>query len=232
MVAALNRAMSPSEETHVFLTDDQRARAVESIFDAVYEDKLNKIVFDNNRAWCARMGLIATVFPQSRVISCVRQPAHIIDSFERLFAKHPLAVSTITNCNTVGTVYDRVPIMMQSDGVLGFAYNALREAFYGAHADRLIILEYVNLTKTPRETMAWLHDMLQWPAFQYDFEAILPIPEVDLFDRNIGAPGLHTLKKRVVYTEERTVLPPDILTRLPPAFWRPEPVKKDETNPR
>jgi sulfotransferase len=230
MTSALRSAMSPKQETHVFV-DVKRGRVLEALFDAFYEDNLQKVVFDTNRRWCADIAMLGRLFPKSRVIACVRQPAHVVDSFERLFQKHPYAVSTITKCKTEGTVYDRAATLLAIDGVVGYAYNALREAFYGANSHRLIILEYVNLAKAPKETMAWLHECLGEAPFDYDFDHIKQIPEVELFDRTIGTPGLHAVKEKVVYTVENIVLPPDIVARMPPVFWRPPPsVKKDETN--
>jgi sulfotransferase len=230
IIGSLLRAMGPEQETHVLLDDEHRLRILEAVFDAYYEGYLRKIVFDTNRRWCADIALLAHLFPKSRVIACVRQPAHVIDSFERLFKKHPTYVSTIFKSKTTGTVYDRVPIMMQTDGVVGYAYNALREAFYGPFSDRLILVEYVNLASAPKQTMSWLHSMLQMPDFEYDFDHIKQIPDVEEFDRSIGTPGLHALKEKVVYKPDNLVLPPDIVSRMPPAFWRPIPVKESETN--
>lgn len=232
MVPALRRSMSPEQETHVRVTTRQRFRIIEAIFDAYYEEHLDKVVFDTNRRWCADIALTATLFPGSRVLACVRSPALIIDSFERLFQKNPLPLSTIIRCDPNGTVYDRVPVMMANDGVVGYAYNALRQAFYGPHSNRLILVEYTNLATAPAETMAWIHDQLGFGKFDYDFDHIKQIPDADLFDNSIGTPGLHVLKEKVEYAPQPPVLPPDVASRLPPAFWRPAPaVKKDETNP-
>ena len=231
MVPALQRAMSPEQETHIFVSPTQRLRVAEALFDAYYEDHLDKIIFDTNRRWCADLALITHVFPNSRVLACVRSPAQIVDSFERLFQKNPLYLSTVFRSDPYGTVYDRVPIIMANDGVLGFAYNALRQAFYGPNANRLVLVEYTNLATAPKVTLDWIHDQLSLAPFDYDFDHIKQIPEVDVFDNSIGTPGLHQLKEVVAYAGPPPALPPDIMARLPPVFWRPiTPVKKDVTS--
>ena len=230
LVPALRRAMGPEQETHIFVSQQQRFRVIEAVFDAFYEKQLDKVIFDTNRRWCADIALTAMLFPNSKIVACVRSPTHIVDSFERLFQKHPLNVSTIYQCDPNSTVYERMPIVMGADGVVGYAYNALRQAFYGPHSSRLILLEYTNLTTAPKETMAWLHEHLGLAPFEYDFDNIKQIPEVEAFDRSLGAPGLHSLKEKVTYHSVAPVLPPDLASRLPPAFWRPAPVKKPETN--
>lgn len=232
MVPALRRAMSPEQETHIRVSAHQRLRVMEAIFDAYYEEVLDKIIFDTNRRWCADIALITKLFPNSRVLACVRNPALVIDSFERAFQKNPVNLSTIIRCDPHGTVYDRVPVMMANDGVVGYAYNALRQAFYGPHSGRLVLVEYTNLATAPKETMAWIHAQLEFGHFDYDFDHIKQIPGAEAFDNSIGTPSLHMLKEKVEYVPGPMSLPPDIVSRLPPAFWRPSPpVKEAETNP-
>ena len=43
-----------------------------------------QIVFDTNRSWCAMLPALAALYPSSRVICCVRNPAWILNSFESL----------------------------------------------------------------------------------------------------------------------------------------------------
>ena len=47
------------------------------------------------------------------------------------------------------TVYTRVNRLASSDGLVGYALDALREAFFGEHAPRLILVEYQALTRAP-----------------------------------------------------------------------------------
>ena len=56
---------------------------------------------------CTKLPLLATLFPQARVICCVRA-AWIFDSIERLIRKNKFQPSAIFNFEPGGNVYSRV----------------------------------------------------------------------------------------------------------------------------
>ena len=58
-------------------------------------------------------------------------------------------LSGIFGFESTSTVYTRVNRLALSDGLVGFAIDALREAFWGEHADRLILIGYEALAKKP-----------------------------------------------------------------------------------
>lgn len=223
--ATLN-AMSPDNEAAVFLDDDDRAEILEGLFNSYYARSTRPFVFDNNRRWTANVAALATVFPLAKVICCVRSPLEITDSFEKLFAAHPLAVSKIIGYQSNQTPYGRMGHYYDPAGVIGFAYNALKEAWYGPHRDRLVLLEYDHLARDPLGVMKELTELLQLPKFDYNPNKIAPLPGVAEFDARIGTPGLHDLKGKVVYQKRTSMLPPDLIARMPPAFWR---VNKEAT---
>jgi sulfotransferase len=90
IVTALLRSMGAANEYSQFLSDDQRQRIVGSVFDAYYTELAGKeLIFDTNREWCAHLPLVAQLFPQAKVICCVRSPAWILDSVERRVQASP-----------------------------------------------------------------------------------------------------------------------------------------------
>jgi sulfotransferase len=201
-------------------TDAQRHAVIEAVFDAFYEKHLDKVIFDTHRRWCADASLIAKVFPDSKIICCVREPTHVVDSFERLFRKNPLVASVMIQSDVQATVYERVAILLQPTGVVGYALNALHDAFYGPERARLLLIEYTLLARKPRETMFRLHEWLGLKQFEYDFNNIKQVPGTTEFDRVLGAPGLHVLQPKVTLEPRTAVLPPDLIVRMPKAFWR------------
>jgi sulfotransferase len=228
IVTASLTAMGPSNEAESFITNDQRKYIIEGLVASFYADDAHAVIFDNNRRWCANMALLNEVFPDSKVIACLRSPAAIVDSFERLFQANPLNLSVAYGATANLTVYDRVKELMQSTGVVGFALNAFRGAFFGPHKENLICVSYDDLARFPAAIMAEITQALSLPPHNYNFEVIEQIPGVEQFDRDISTPGLHTLKSRVVYEPRTSVLPPDILRSLPPAFWVKEEVTQDK----
>src|SRR6476659_3924318 len=73
LVTVLLNAMGPQNETAVFLDETRKAAILKAVFDAFYaREAVRNVVFDTSRTWCARLPLIRTLFPESKVICCVR----------------------------------------------------------------------------------------------------------------------------------------------------------------
>jgi sulfotransferase len=221
--------MGPENEADSFISDDARIRVLQGIFQSYYACEDDKVVFDNNRRWCANVALLDELFPTSKVICCMRSPAAVADSFEQLFQKHPLNLSVVYGSKANLTVYERMSEIMQPSGVVGFALNAFRSAFFGPHRNKLLVIEYDDLARYPAKTMEDLHTALDLPLFGYDFNCIEPIPGAKQFDLDIRTPGLHDLKPKVVYEQRASILPPDIYEHMPKPFWRGPAVKKEAT---
>ncbi len=215
-----------NNEASSFITEMQRRTMLQAIVSGYYWDNRHRFIFDNNRRWTANAAPLAELYPESKIVCCLRDPAAVVDSFERLFQQNPLILSVIYGGTSNTTVYDRVREIMKPTGVVGYAINAFRSAFYGPHRDRLVLVEYDDLARFPAQIMAELTETLALPAHNYNFEAIEQIPGAEQFDQDVSTPGLHTLQSKVVYTERRSVLPPDVWKNLPQPFWR---VKEEVT---
>jgi sulfotransferase len=220
MYMALETAMSRRNETAVFIDDAQRRAVLKGLFDSYYDQThREKLVFDTNRAWCTKLPALGQLFPAARVICCVRHIGWIMDSVERLVRRNAFELSGMFGFEPGGTVYTRVNRIAASDGLVGYALDALREAFFGEDAHRLILVEYQALTRAPGDTLRLLYEMLGEPPFAHDFENVEY--QADDFDLALGARGLHTVRRRVEWIERRTVLPPELFDRFGgDMFWR------------
>lgn len=219
LFAALLAEMSGKNEFSVFINDVQRQRILTGLFDTYYADCQADVVIDTSRAWCTRLPALSTLFPKSRVIACVRDVAWIIDSIERIVRKNALQPSSIFNYQSGGTVYTRVNGLAGPEGVVGFAYDALKEAFYGEQADRLLLVQYETLTTDPEKALAAVYAFLGEPRFAHDFTHISY--DATAFDMKAGTPGLHTVRSTVKAIPRTTILPPDLFRRFAnDAFWK------------
>ncbi len=226
LVLPLQRQMSQENETATFIDDGQREAILRGVFDAYYARvHPTKLVFDTNRAWCAKLPLLDTLFPGARVVACVRDVSWIMDSFERLIRRNTLELSRIFNFDPGASVYNRID-MLCGNGMVGFSLNALRDAFYGERSDTIMILTYETLTREPARALKAVYGFLGEPPFAHDFETIAF--DAEQFDRRLGTPGLHRVGRRVESIERQTILPPDLFGRFAgDAFWR-----DPATNPR
>jgi sulfotransferase len=222
LFSALLRQMSQENESAVFIDDEQRLRLLRACFEAYYADiHRAKLVFDTNRMWTTKLPALVELFPELRMICCVRNPAWIIDSIERLTRHNKFEPSKIFNFDPGGTVYSRAEGLGGGTGMFGFAWNALREVVFGEHADRLLLVRYETLTANPRGTLAAIYDFIGEPLFTHDPEHIEPDYEAMEFDARLGAPGLHAVGSAVRAVPRRTILPPDLFARYEAhEFWQ------------
>ena len=100
------------------------------------------------------------------------------------------------------------------NGLLGYAWNALREAFYGPNAGQLMLLCYETLSGDPVRATRAVYDFIGEPAFEHDFTNVSLNLDTADFDRQLGAPGLHSLRPVVAFQPRETVLPPDLFQRV------------------
>jgi sulfotransferase len=226
LVSALLREMSSVNETAVFIDDRQREMLLQGLFDSYYHAiHPSQTVFDTHRMWCAKLHVIAPLFPEAKVICCVRHVPWIIDSVERLIRRNRWELSKLFDFDAGGTVYSRADSLMSRNGLVGFAQNALKQAMHSAEADRLLLVSYEALTRDPSAALAAIYDFTGLPPFRHDFENV--DFDASEFDMRLGTPGLHRVSPTVRQMERETVLPPDLWRRyekenfwLDPAFNR------------
>ena len=212
--------MSAKNEGSMFIDDAQRKRILHGLFDNFYADHDAEVVFDTNRMWCTKLPALKDLFPESKVIACVRSVSWIVDSIERLVRKNAFQPSSIFGYQAGGTVYTRANGVAGADGLVGFAFDALKEAVFGEEApERLCLLRYESLTANPKAAMSEIYQFLGEPAFEHDFENIAYDDRG--FDKKAGTPGLHEVRKRIDTNQRKTILPPDLFKRFEnDAFWQ------------
>jgi sulfotransferase len=220
MFTTLLGELSGRNEFSVFINDAQRRRVLRGLFANYYDDEVDaEVVFDTSRAWCTRLPALKTLFPEARVIACVRDTAWIVDSIERLVRDNAFQPSSIFNYQPGGTVYSRTEGLVNGDGMVGYAYNALKEAFFGEDTGNLMLLQYDTLVNDPARALAAVYDFIGEPAVAHDFERVSFDDKG--FDERAGTPGLHRVRPRVGAIERQSILPPDLFRRFEnDPFWR------------
>lgn len=212
--------VSAGSELSSMVNEAQRARILRGLFDSYYADREERVIFDTNRAWTAKMPALMQLFPDAKIICCVRDVAWIMDSLERQFRDNAFENTRLFNTPAErATVYTRLEALANPNRLVGFPYHALREACWGEHAERLVIVDYDLLTNRPAEVLKLLYDFIGAPPFEHDFENVeYDAPE---FDAQLGVSGLHRVHRKVGPRPRRTILPPDLFQRYAGmAFWR------------
>ena len=219
LFGALLGEMSARNEFSVFIDDAKRERILRGLFDNYYAECSADVIFDTNRAWCGWTPAIARLFPDSKVIACVRDLPWVLDSIERLIQGNVFSPSSIFNYDPGGTVYTRAFDVVAGNGMVGGPFDALKQAAYGSQKERLLLVQYETLTAEPAKTMHAIYAFLGEQMFEHDFDHINY--DVTEFDERAGTPGLHTVRSAVAAEPRATLLPPDLFHRfINDAFWR------------
>lgn len=220
MYLALEKSMSRRNETAVFIDSEQRRDILAGLFTNYYNKiQSTKVVFDTNRMWCAKLPAIAQLFPDARVICCVRNVNWIMDSVERLVRRNAFEPSGMFGYESGGTVFSRIGAVASSDGLVGYALDALKDGFFGEQAPAMILVEYDALATDPARALRAIYDFIGEPWYEHDFDNVEY--DADDFDLALGAPGLHTIRSKVEIIPRQTVLPPQLFHRFDDdMFWR------------
>ena len=220
MYMALEKSMSRRNETAVFIDPTQRRDILTGLFTNYYNEiQSTTVVFDTNRLWCAKLPAITQLFPDARVICCVRDLRWIMDSIERLVRRNAFEPSGMFGYESGGTVFSRIGAVAGSEGLVGYALDALKDGFFGEQATSMVLLEYDALVSDPNRALRAIYDFIDEPWFEHDFDNVEY--DADDFDLALGAPGLHTIRRKVEFIARETVLPPDLFRRFDDdMFWR------------
>jgi sulfotransferase len=211
---------SAGSEYGPVITQPQRQRLIRGVFENYYEDiKGKEIIFDTNRLWCSKLPLLMDLYPNSKVLACVRNVAWVMDSIEKLYRSNPYENSKLFFDDIErNTVYSRVDTLAQRNRLVGFAWHALKEAYYGPHAKSLLLIDYDLLAETPEKVMRLVYEFLGEDWYAHDFNNLqYDAPE---FDQALGLEGLHRIRQQVSVQQRISVLPPDLFSQYSQlSFW-------------
>lgn len=217
-------------ETSVFVDDFTREKILLGIFMNFYSGRngsmIDKIAFDTNRGWTNRHAQISKLFPDAKMICCVRSVNWIVDSFERITRANPLLQSKIFSTDAKNnTVYGRANGLTQPNGIVGSAWEGLRDACFSEMSERIMLVRYNSIVNFHRDVVSEIHKFIGADSFDYDFSDICFPPDqaqlIEEFDARLQCPGLHRISGPIRDTKRDPIIPPDIFMQHSKAsFWQ------------
>ena len=136
-----------------------QAALLRGALDAVHHDRpMNAVVFDNNPDWLAHIEQLAGLFPLSRFLILVRDPARIAADMaeESGGAQRPSA-------------------LMAKQGPIGAPIELLRGVLKSEAAKRICVVDYDRLLSDPNHVFDAIYGFLGETGFDHDFRGL---PEV------------------------------------------------------
>lgn len=211
--------LSAASEFANIVPREKRIELARSLFSTFYSEFPEEIIFDTNRLWSSKLGELGAIFPQAKVVCTVRNTAWIMDSMERQYRNNLFENTKLFSSNAErDTVYSRINALGKPDRLVGFAYNALKEAFYSEEADALLLVDYDALARHPEKVLRFIYEFLGEPYFEHDFDNVRY--DAPTFDRQLGVDGLHRVDRKVELRPRATILPPDLYEKYSnQEFW-------------
>lgn len=200
---------------------EKQRRMMHSLFDSYYYDG-NEVCFNTNRAWAAHTNLCADLYPQSRIILCIREIPWILDSFEKLHQNTPYDLKAIYGNQDLPTVYHRTNSLIDlhagGSGLVGTSILNTKQALFSREQPMICVIEYNALCSHPEAVMRSLYEFLDEPYFDHDFENVSA--NYDEYDRALNMKDLHKVRRQVGLIKRTPILPQDLWERWEgETFW-------------
>ena len=207
-------------ESNHLINEDRRKHLLRSLFNAYYDNVEPSTVFDTSRGWTSNTSLLKELYPQTKIICCVRDLPWILDSFERISAKNSLYNASLTDDEARQTVTTRCDALMdvKKEGQVVKPYYFLEEGLL-MNPDMIMLVEYESLCKTPKNVMCEIYDFIGKPYYEHDFKNVEY--ENEVYDSSINMKSLHTVRKEVTWQERPSILPRSVWEKYGgKEFWR------------
>lgn len=155
--------------------------------------------FDKSRTWLAHLEMVEYLLGRKiQVLVPIRDIRDILASMEMLWRRNAATRQIpyeAKNYLAFQSAPGRCQAWMANDGLVGIAYNRVRDALTRGFADRLHFVEYESLTNQPEAKMRAIYSFLEIEPFKHQFEDVEPVCRED--DLAYGFPGLHESRRRV-----------------------------------
>lgn len=203
--------------SNILVPPEKRKRVIKGLFDNYYEDTNKEVIFNSSRFWGESIHIIKDIYPDSKILMCVRDLGWILDSFELLYRKYPYSVPQYVTPQENHSMYTRASALL-GDAMIGYPVVCLKTALYSEHKSSVMLVEYNDLCKNPKLMMKNIYGFIGEEEFTHDFDNVAV--QYDDYDAHV-MPGLHTVRKKVEFKQRQTILPPDIWDMVRGSeFWR------------
>ena len=201
---------------------EKRRELIKDMFNSFYKND-REVCFNTNRGWASDTSLLKDLFPNFKMIVCLRDVPWILDSFEQLNAKNPYTIKPLYHHQELGNVHDRCRILMgEMPNFGGYVHGPLinvQQSMFCNEIGHICYVEYDTLVNNPKATMQQIYQFLGESWYEHDFNNVED--SYDEFDEQAKIAGLHTVRRKVEYQDRRSILPGELWDRYGPmSFWK------------
>ena len=163
------------EQNQVYTNDVAKKGVLNGMIDGYYKNIEKPIVFDRDFGWSSHIGLMEAILDRPiKLIVCVRNPAEIITSFERLHNSNPLDSSKMDAMSRgTSSIASRAYNVAGPDGILGICHRNSKDAITMGYLDKMIFIEYNRFCSNPKSQTKRIYDFFEIPQYDHDFTNIV-----------------------------------------------------------
>lgn len=194
LVGSINGLWSSFEANSEYENNEAKKGVLKSIFQGYYSHIDKPIILDKDRGWIPLIGLTEAILNRKvKIITCVRNPAEIITSFERLHKENPLFFTRVDSVlRENSNIMSRAYYYAGPEGALGISHRNLKDALTMNYFDRLLFVDYNSFCNKPKSQMKRIYDFLELPHFEHNFDNLVQNEVYN--DFATGLPVLHKIK--------------------------------------
>lgn len=227
-VESVSKVSNGAHGARTLIDDEKKVEMMRALFDAYYSND-REVCFNTNRLWQSKTPLLKILYPNFKMIVCVRSFSSIVNSFEKIDQKSPLTPKTIYNGQILPHAAARYNVIMGQNGMVSENLKGLESAIYSEHTDHMIFVEYNALAKQPEQTMRKIYEFLGEDYYDHDYDNVEN--SYDEYDQDLGMSGLHTVKRKVEYVNEIPIIPKSLfIEAYRHDFWQHQDFDKNRYN--
>lgn len=194
---SINASWATLETNQEYPNYQAKTGVLSSIMQGYYHHVDKPIIFDKDRGWIPLLASVEAVLQrQVKIIVCVRNPAEILASFERLRKENPLFFTRADLTLREGSsIASRAYYYAGPDGAMGQAHRHIKDAVIMGYLDRFLFVDYGRFCNSPKAQTKRIYDFFELPHYDHDFQNLKQ--EEVYNDHAVGLPNLHKIKSEV-----------------------------------
>lgn len=162
------------EQNRVYTNLSAKFGVMRGIVNGYYNHVDKPTVFDRDFGWVSHIGLIESILERPiKMLVCVRNPAEIITSYERMRNRNPLFYSRVDHSLKGGSsIASRAYHIAGPEGILGICHRNIKDAVTMGYLDRMLFIDYNRYCSNPKSQTRRIYEFFEMTPFDHDFEKI------------------------------------------------------------
>jgi len=191
---SINASWSSMETNQEYNNTEAKVGVLKSVLQGYYSHIDKPIIVDKDRGWIPLLPQVEAILNRKvKIIVCVRNPAEILTSFEKLRKENPLFFTKADSTLREGSnIASRAYFYAGPEGPMGLSHRNIKDAITMGYLDRFLFIDYNRFCNSPKSQTKRIYEFLELPKFEHDFEKIIQTENYN--DLAVGLPNLHKIK--------------------------------------